>query len=54
PFDQRSALYEVLAQDPRPAYHKDPERIYGLSFAGQNIKFTVRCNVLQVTKVSPL
>ena len=54
PFDQRSALYEVLAQDPRPAYHKDPERIYGLSFAGQNIKFTVRGNFLQVTKLSPL
>lgn len=36
-----SALRGVLAQDPRPAYQKDPERIYGLSFAGTEVRFQV-------------
>ena len=36
-----NALRGVLAQDPRPAYQKDPERIYGLSFAGMEVRFQV-------------
>ena len=36
-----SALCELLAQDPRPQYHDDPERVYGLSFAGFEVKFSV-------------
>ena len=35
------ALSAVLALDPRPSYHDDPERIYGLAFAGFNIRFKV-------------
>lgn len=35
------ALREVLALDPRPSYHNDPEREYGMSFAGYNVKFRV-------------
>ena len=38
---QVTALREVLAQDPRPAYHDDPTRVYGLSYAGLDIHFTV-------------
>lgn len=41
PANKRKALLKVLAQDPRPAYHNDSERIYGLSFAGKNIRFKV-------------
>lgn len=36
-----TALRGVLAQDPRPAYQKDPDRIYGLSFAGMEVRFQV-------------
>jgi tRNA-Thr(GGU) m(6)t(6)A37 methyltransferase TsaA len=36
------ALCEVLALDPRPSYHNDPEREYGMSFAGYNVKFRVK------------
>ena len=36
-----AALREVLALDPRPSYHNDPEREYGMSFAGHNVKFKV-------------
>lgn len=35
------ALVETLSLDPRPSYHDDPERIYGLSFAGMNVRFKV-------------
>ncbi len=43
-----NALRGVLAQDPRPAYQKDPERIYGLSFAGMEVRFQVEGNQLTV------
>ena len=38
---QLSTLREILAQDPRPAYHDDPDRVYGLSYAGLDIHFMV-------------
>lgn len=38
---QQAALKQVLSQDPRPHYQDDPERIYGLNFAGQEIHFRV-------------
>lgn len=41
PADKREALVEVLAEDPRPHYQDDPNRIYGFSFAGHEIKFKV-------------
>ena len=49
--EQREGLVGVLACDPRPRYQEDPERVYGLSFAGRNVKFTVRGEVLTVTAV---
>lgn len=45
------ALIQVLKLDPRPSYHDDPERVYGLSFAGQNIRFMVDGRQLTVTDV---
>ena len=39
--DRLTALREVLSHDPRPRYHSDPERIYGFSYAGYDIKFRV-------------
>lgn len=44
----------VLAQDPRPSYQHDPERQYGLSFAGFDVRFRVRDGVLSVCEVVPL
>ena len=46
--DRLATLREILAQDPRPAYHADPSRIYGLSYAGLDIHFTVEENLLKV------
>ena len=39
--DRREGLVALLKQDPRPAYQKDPTRVYGFPFAGWEIKFTV-------------
>ncbi len=41
PADKRPALLGVLAQDPRPQYQDDPGRVYGMSFAGFEIRFQV-------------
>ncbi len=46
--DLLTALRGVLAQDPRPAYQKDPERVYGLSFAGMDVRFRVCDDMLTV------
>ena len=45
--NQLAALREILAQDPRPAYHDDPGRTYGLSYAGLDIRFSVTGNTLK-------
>ncbi len=45
------SLVETLRLDPRPSYHDDPERVYGLSFAGYNIRFMVSGEVLTVVDV---
>ena len=47
---QQAALREILAQDPRPAYHAahpDPKRIYGFTYAGLEIRFTVEAGRLK-------
>ncbi len=54
PADRRDAVIEVLAQDPRPGYQHEPGRVYGMAFAGWNIKFTVADGTLTVTDVLPL
>ncbi len=45
------ALMDVLRLDPRPSYHDDPQRIYGLSFGGLNVRFRVEGEVLTITDV---
>lgn len=46
------ALVEVLSLDPRPSYHNDPQREYGMAFSGYNIRFTVDAKVLTVVDIS--
>ena len=53
PTCQREGLLGVLAQDPRPRYQNDPGRVYGMSFAGQNIRFRVEGDTLHVCGVGP-
>jgi len=51
PEEKRGGLLGVLRNDPRPSYHRDPERVYGMDFGGRNIKFTVRDGILSVVAV---
>lgn len=51
PADKRDALYGILADDPRPAYQDDENRIYGMKFAEFEIKFTVCKNKLEVKSI---
>ena len=47
-----AALFKVLELDPRPQYHNDPERVYGMPFAGYDVRFTVsHSGVLQVIDI---
>ncbi len=54
PADRREALRGVLSCDPRPHYQHDPGRVYGVTFAGLNVTFTVAGDTLTVTGVVPL
>lgn len=51
PLQKQKAVIEVLKQDPRPSYHNDPTRIYGMQFAGFDIRFLVDGNLLIVTEI---
>lgn len=54
PEEKQQALIGILAQDPRPAYHDDPMRVYGISFAGYNVRFRVEKEALSVCEIQPI
>ena len=51
PEDKREAAIAVLSHDPRPSYQRKPGRIYGVSFAGFDIRFTVEDTTLTVVEI---
>ena len=51
--EQWEALAGVLAGDPRPSYQDDPARVYGMRFAGYEVRFTVAEGVLTVCGIAP-
>lgn len=54
PEKYHKALMDVLAQDPRPSYHDDADRIYGFYFAGFNIRFRVEDKLLRVCEITKI
>ena len=54
PKNKQEAAIGVLSHDPRPSYQRKPDRVYGLNFAGYDIRFTVNDDVLSVSEVSKL
>lgn len=50
----KQTLSEILAQDPRPSYQEDSERIYGMDYDGMNVKFKVCKGVLIVVDVAEI
>jgi tRNA-Thr(GGU) m(6)t(6)A37 methyltransferase TsaA len=51
PEEERLSLEKILANDPRPHYQNDPQRIYGMSFAGYEVKFRVSGDTVSVVDV---
>lgn len=54
PESRRAAAIGILSHDPRPSYQRNPDRIYGLPFAGFDLRFTVNGSTLTVCDVIPL
>ena len=48
---EREILLSLLEQDPRPAYQEDPNRIYGMEYAGLNVQFSIENGILKVLKI---
>ena len=48
---QRYGLLSALAADPRPRYQDDPDRVYGMAYAGKNVRFTVQDGTVRVVGV---
>lgn len=53
PPEKREALFGVLAQDPRPPYQDDPQRMYGMEFGAVEVKFRVTGGILTICEVRP-
>ncbi len=51
PEEKRAGLLECLADDPRPAYETDPEKVYGMAFAGFEVRFRADESTLTVIKI---
>ena len=51
PVEHREVLRQILSQDPRPSYQNDPERIYGMEYAGMDVRFRVKDNVLIIFEI---
>lgn len=49
--EELAALKEVLAQDPRPQYQHDTERVYGMPFGGKDVRFRVDGDVLEIVGI---
>lgn len=49
--DAPEGLLQVLENDPRPRYHADAERIYGMHYAGKEVHFKVADGVLSVISI---
>lgn len=50
--DELKGLRQVLSQDPRPRYHHDETRVYGMPFGGRDVRFQVKENVLKVVEIT--
>ncbi|MBQ6068278.1 MAG: tRNA (N6-threonylcarbamoyladenosine(37)-N6)-methyltransferase TrmO [Bacteroidales bacterium] len=51
PAELQQSLLDILAHDPRPQYHHDPDRVYGMSFGGHNIRFRATDSQITVTAI---
>ena len=52
-IEDTAILCDILSQDPRPAYHDDPSKVYGMLWSGYDIRFRVADGILTVTEIRP-
>ena len=52
PEAHRQAVLDILAQDPRPSYQHDPDRVYGMAYAGMDVRFSVDGDTLTVREIA--
>ncbi|MCQ2492148.1 MAG: tRNA (N6-threonylcarbamoyladenosine(37)-N6)-methyltransferase TrmO [Lachnospiraceae bacterium] len=50
--EQQETIKKLLEQDPRPSYHNDPTRVYGMAYAGWDIHFCVKGEILTILEVT--
>ncbi len=51
PLDMMEDIMDILSVDPRPSYHNDPERVYGMFYKNYNIKFKVDNDILTICEI---
>lgn len=51
PEESKKALFEILSRDPRPQYHNDEKRIYGMEFGAFEVKFRVEGDSIFVVSI---
>lgn len=49
--EKRNALIELLSRDPRPQYHDDKNRVYGMEYGDFEVKFRVEDEKLFVISI---
>ena len=54
PSEVRGDIEAILSEDPRPQYHHDDERVYGISYSGYNIKFRVKGTILTIVSIESI
>ena len=54
PAKKRQPMLDCLSLDPRPAYHQDPDRVYGMNYSDFNIRFVVANDTATVIEITPL
>ena len=54
PSEIRGDIEAILSEDPRPQYHHDDERVYGISYSGYNIKFRVKDKILTIVSIESI
>lgn len=54
PEAKRQAVVDCLAEDPRPSYQEDESRVYGMAFAGFDVRFTVQGKTLTIVDVKKI
>ena len=54
PEEKREALFGILAQDPRPSYQDDPNRVYGFNYLDLDVRFRVKDGILTVCEIEKL